>query len=76
MHIIVLGAGVAGVSTAWYLAKAGHQVTVMDRAEAAAMGNQLCQCRPALRMATPRRRGRHRAFRKKRSNRFSGRIRR
>lgn len=37
MHIIVLGAGVAGVSTAWYLAKAGHQVTVIDRAEAAAM---------------------------------------
>ena len=37
MHNIVLGAGVAGVSTAWYLAKAGHQVTVIDRAEAAAI---------------------------------------
>lgn len=35
--MIVLGAGVAGVSTAWYLAKAGHKVTVIDRAEGAAM---------------------------------------
>lgn len=29
--MIVLGAGVVGVSTAYYLAKAGHQVTVVDR---------------------------------------------
>ena len=26
MHVIVMGAGVVGVSSAWYLAKAGHQV--------------------------------------------------
>jgi D-amino-acid dehydrogenase len=31
MKIIVLGAGVIGVTQAWYLAKAGHQVTVIDR---------------------------------------------
>ncbi|WP_107879624.1 D-amino acid dehydrogenase [Neisseria animaloris] len=38
MHIIVLGAGVAGVCTAWYLLEAGHRVTVIEREEAAAMG--------------------------------------
>ena len=36
MHIIVLGAGVVGVATAYYLNKAGHQVSVIDRAGAVA----------------------------------------
>lgn len=31
MRILVLGAGVVGVSSAWYLAEAGHEVTVLDR---------------------------------------------
>ena len=31
MRIVILGAGVIGVTSAWYLAKAGHQVTVIDR---------------------------------------------
>lgn len=31
MHIAVLGAGVVGVTTAWFLQKQGHQVTVIDR---------------------------------------------
>ncbi|MGE0557072.1 MAG: D-amino acid dehydrogenase [Burkholderiales bacterium] len=31
MHIIVLGAGVTGVASAWYLRRAGHSVTVIDR---------------------------------------------
>jgi D-amino-acid dehydrogenase len=31
MHTIILGSGVLGVASAWYLAKAGHQVTVLDR---------------------------------------------
>jgi D-amino-acid dehydrogenase len=31
MRIIVLGAGVIGVTQAWYLARAGHEVTVIDR---------------------------------------------
>ncbi|MGB1090607.1 MAG: D-amino acid dehydrogenase [Oceanobacter sp.] len=31
MKILVLGAGVLGVSSAWYLARSGHEVTVVDR---------------------------------------------
>ncbi len=31
MKVIVMGAGVIGVSSAWYLAKRGHEVTVIDR---------------------------------------------
>lgn len=31
MHILVLGAGVVGTTTAWMLRQAGHQVTVIDR---------------------------------------------
>ena len=33
MKILVLGSGVIGVTSAWYLAKAGHEVTVVDRLE-------------------------------------------
>ncbi len=36
MKILVLGAGVIGVTTAYYLAKDGHQVTVIDRQPQAA----------------------------------------
>ncbi|MGS0742457.1 D-amino acid dehydrogenase [Glaciimonas sp. GG7] len=31
MRVLVLGSGVIGVTTAYYLAKAGHEVTVIDR---------------------------------------------
>jgi len=31
MHVMVLGAGVIGVTTAWYLANAGFDVSVIDR---------------------------------------------
>ncbi len=31
MHVLVLGSGVIGVSSAWYLARAGFEVTVVDR---------------------------------------------
>ena len=31
MKIIVLGAGVVGTTSAWYLQQAGHEVTVIDR---------------------------------------------
>ena len=31
MKVIVMGAGVIGVSSAWYLARLGHEVTVIDR---------------------------------------------
>ncbi|MFN3575828.1 MAG: D-amino acid dehydrogenase [Tabrizicola sp.] len=37
MKIVVLGAGVIGVTSAWYLARAGHEVTVIDRQPAAAL---------------------------------------
>ncbi|HBV75758.1 D-amino acid dehydrogenase small subunit [Vibrio casei] len=36
MHITVLGGGVLGVATAWYLANSGHQVTVIDRQDSVA----------------------------------------
>jgi D-amino-acid dehydrogenase len=31
MHVVVMGAGVVGVTTAWYLRQQGHDVTVIDR---------------------------------------------
>jgi D-amino-acid dehydrogenase len=37
MRVIVLGAGVIGTTSAWYLARAGHQVTVVDRQPEAAL---------------------------------------
>lgn len=37
MKVVVLGAGVIGVTSAYYLAKAGHQVTVLDRQSAPAL---------------------------------------
>ncbi|MBI2316870.1 MAG: D-amino acid dehydrogenase [Betaproteobacteria bacterium] len=37
MKIVVLGAGVVGTTAAWYLAKAGHEVTVLDRQAAPAL---------------------------------------
>lgn len=37
MKVLVLGAGVVGVTSAWYLAKSGHDVTVVDRHAAAGM---------------------------------------
>jgi D-amino-acid dehydrogenase len=37
MKILVLGSGVIGVTSAWYLQAAGHEVTVVDRQPAPAM---------------------------------------
>ena len=37
MKTVVLGAGVAGVMTAYYLAKLGHEVTVVERRSGAAL---------------------------------------
>lgn len=37
MKIVVLGAGVIGVTSAWYLAKAGHEVVVIDRQQGPAL---------------------------------------
>lgn len=37
MKILVLGAGLAGVTSAWYLARDGHQVTVVERQDGPAL---------------------------------------
>ncbi|MGB3833346.1 MAG: D-amino acid dehydrogenase [Mesorhizobium sp.] len=43
MKILILGSGVIGVTSAWFLAEAGHEVTVLDRqpgpAEETSFGN-------------------------------------
>ncbi len=50
MKVLVLGAGVIGTSTAWYLTKQGHEVTVVDRREGAGLetsfanGGQISVC--------------------------------
>jgi D-amino-acid dehydrogenase len=38
MRIIVIGAGIVGLTTAWWLARDGHVVTVLDRAGSAGQG--------------------------------------
>lgn len=53
MKVVVLGAGLLGVATAWYLAEDGHEVTVIDRQAEPAMetsfanGGQLSACHAA-----------------------------
>jgi D-amino-acid dehydrogenase len=37
MKVVVLGAGILGVSTAWHLVQRGHEVTVVDRQPDAAL---------------------------------------
>lgn len=37
MKILILGSGVIGVTSAWYLARAGHEVTLVDRQPQPAM---------------------------------------
>ncbi|EGQ7917976.1 D-amino acid dehydrogenase [Vibrio parahaemolyticus] len=37
MEVIVLGCGVIGLTSAWYLSQAGYQVTVIDRQPSSAM---------------------------------------
>lgn len=36
-RVVVLGGGIIGISTAWYLAEQGHEVTVVDRQPDAAL---------------------------------------
>ena len=50
MKVLVLGAGVIGTSTAWYLTQQGHEVVVVDRRDAPGMetsfanGGQVSVC--------------------------------
>ncbi|TAM54482.1 MAG: D-amino acid dehydrogenase [Paraburkholderia sp.] len=50
MHVLVLGAGVTGLATAWYLAADGHKVTIVERNADVALessyanGGQLSYC--------------------------------
>jgi D-amino-acid dehydrogenase len=37
MHIVVIGAGVVGITSAWYLAQDGHDVTVIEARSGAAL---------------------------------------
>ena len=48
MRVVILGSGVVGVTSAWYLARAGHEVTVLDRQPARRAGDKLRQCGPGL----------------------------
>ena len=40
MKVVVLGAGVIGVTTAYYLARAGAEVTVVERESGPALAKQ------------------------------------
>ncbi len=37
MRVVIMGSGVVGVASAWYLAQSGHEVTVIDRQPGAAL---------------------------------------
>lgn len=37
MKVVILGSGVVGVASAWFLAKAGHEVVVVDRQDGPAL---------------------------------------
>ncbi|WP_348635343.1 D-amino acid dehydrogenase [Herbaspirillum sp. LeCh32-8] len=37
MRVVILGSGVIGVTSAWYLARAGHEVTVLERQDGPAL---------------------------------------
>ena len=61
MKVIVLGAGIIGVATAWYLLEEGHEVTVVERQPDAALetsfanGAQIsvCFCEPWANAGAP-----------------------
>ena len=48
MRVLVLGSGVIGTSVAYYLARSGHEVTVVDRQPGAGAGDELRQRRRGL----------------------------
>ena len=50
VKVVVIGAGVVGTASAWYLAQEGHEVVVVERREAAGLetsfanGGQVSPC--------------------------------
>ena len=48
MHITILGAGVAGLTTAWYLAHDGHEVEVIERNLGVALESRVSKSTPLL----------------------------
>ena len=44
MHVAVLGSGVIGTTIAYYLARDGHQVTVLDRQPGPALETSYREC--------------------------------
>ena len=51
MHVLILGSGVIGTTMAYYLARDGHQVTVVDRQPGAALKPAMptrVKCRRAI----------------------------
>ena len=61
MNIVILGSGVIGVTTAWYLAQKGHNVTVIDRQTA--VRKKPASVMPGKSLPVMPRRGAHRVFR-------------
>lgn len=61
MKVVVLGAGIIGTASAWYLLDHGHEVTIVDRQADAALettyanGSQIsvCYCEPWAGPSTP-----------------------
>jgi len=59
MKTLILGGGVVGVTTAYFLAKAGHEVTIVEEKDGlgleATAGNAGIIARPVTRSRGPRR---------------------
>jgi len=54
MHVLVSGAGIAGPALAYWLARSGHEVTVVERAPAPRKGGQAVDLRGTAREAVER----------------------
>lgn len=61
MRVVVLGSGVVGVTSAWYLCQAGHEVTVIDREPGSALETSAANAGQISPVTL--RRGQHPAFR-------------
>lgn len=50
MRVVILGSGVVGVTSAWYLSQAGHDVTVIDRESGSALETSAANARQISRL--------------------------